>query len=112
MDKANLGQTVKVTGEIRASTIDSAYNQIEQIRALNDGAARVFDLEDVTTPPFNAKLVDPEYEITVAQWTSSKYHVPSGLLAHRRTRAKSVFAMSSAQPQQGQEKQRTPASCG
>jgi hypothetical protein len=68
VDGADLGQTARVTGEIRADTLDDAHSAIEQIRALNDGVGRSLDLDDGETAPFDAMLTDPEYEWSVDDW--------------------------------------------
>jgi hypothetical protein len=68
VDQADLGQTVKISGEIRAVSISDVHSAIEQIRSLNDGTARTFDLEDGETAPSSAQLTDPEYELSVGNW--------------------------------------------
>jgi hypothetical protein len=80
-DKAQLGRTIKLDGEIRETTIDAALSAIEQIRTLNDGVARSLVLEDGTAA-FNAQLVDPIYDLSVENWLqnpdilSGKFTVP------------------------------------
>jgi hypothetical protein len=65
VDKAELGRTIKLTGEIGETDTDIVRSTIDEIRAFVDGAARSLDLEDGTTP-FNALLADPEY--TLEEW--------------------------------------------
>jgi hypothetical protein len=78
-DQTTLGQTATVTGEIRESSISDVYTRIEQLRRLNDGVARLLDLEDGETPTFNAKLIDPEYQLNVETWIDGDYRVPYSL---------------------------------
>ena len=79
VDQATLGQRVELIGEIRESTISDAALKIEILRRLNDGVARTLDLQDGTTPTFNALLTDPEYSILTGRWFSGKYRVPYSL---------------------------------
>ena len=80
VDGADLGQTARVTGEIRADTLDDVHSAIEQIRALNDGIGRSLDLEDGETVPFDAMLTDPEYEWSVGDWfNTGRCYIPYAL---------------------------------
>jgi len=81
-DRAELGRTVKLTGEIRETNMDTVRAAIDAIRALVDGIVRSLDLEDGTTP-FNALLADPEYELAVGEINldaiysvTGKFYVP------------------------------------
>ena len=77
VDRAPLGRAVKVTGEIRESSIENGHMRVTQLRRLNDGVARTLDLEDDETPTFNAKLTDPEYELAVGDWfNTGRCYVP------------------------------------
>jgi hypothetical protein len=77
VDQADLGQTVRLTGEIRADTLDDVHSAIEQIRTLNDGTGRSLDLEDGETAPFDALLTDPEYDLQVGDWSNTgRCYVP------------------------------------
>ena len=67
-DGTTKGRTVKVAGEIRASTISQARFWIELLRRLADDTERVLDLEDGQTPTFNAKLTDPSYALDTSLW--------------------------------------------
>jgi hypothetical protein len=67
-DETTKGRTVKVAGEIRASTIGQARFWIELLRRLADDTERVLDLEDSQTPTFNAKLIDPSYALDTSLW--------------------------------------------
>lgn len=70
------GRTVTLSGEIRVATISGAAFWIELLRRLADNMNRLFDLEDGETSAFNAKLIDPDYQLNVESWTSGDYHVP------------------------------------
>jgi hypothetical protein len=79
-DRAELGRTLRLSGEIRETDADTVRLKIDEIRALVDGIARSLDLEDGTTP-FNALLADPEY--TFEEWyenarfsANGKFYVP------------------------------------
>ena len=74
-DDRDLGQSFILTGEIRETTIDAVYTQIERIRRLNDGAARSLDLEDGNTT-ITSKLTDPSFNFAAENWFTGKYHVP------------------------------------
>ena len=75
--QGTLGQTVRISGEIREASLSDVYTRIEQLRRLNDGVARTLDLEDDLTPTFNAKLTDPEYELAVGDWfNTGRCYVP------------------------------------
>ncbi len=77
IDQADLGQTVRLTGEIRANSLDDVHSAIEQIRVLNDGTGRSLDLEDGETAPFDALLTDPEYDLQVGDWSNTgRCYVP------------------------------------
>jgi hypothetical protein len=85
IDKAELGRTVKLDGEIRETDTDTVRTTIDEIRALVDGASRLLDLEDGTTT-FDALLADPEYTLDVEGWlesnmfsVSGKFYVPYSL---------------------------------
>jgi hypothetical protein len=85
VDKAELGRTVKVDGEIRETNTDTVRTTIDAIRALVDGASRLLDLEDGTTT-FDALLADPEYTLDVEGWLESsmfsvdgKFYIPYSL---------------------------------
>jgi hypothetical protein len=67
-DQTTMGGTVKIAGDIRASTITNARFAIELLRRLADGNERLLDLEDAQTPTFNAKLVDPSYALDTSLW--------------------------------------------
>jgi len=75
-DQTTRGRTLKVAGEIRATTISDIAFWVELFRRLADDTARLLDLEDGETDTFNAKLVDPAYAVDVGAWFSGKYHVP------------------------------------
>jgi hypothetical protein len=82
VDKAELGRTVKIDGEIRETNTDTVRITIDEIRALVDGASRLLDLEDGTTA-FDALLADPEYTLDVEGWLENtrfsgdgKFYVP------------------------------------
>jgi hypothetical protein len=75
-DQTTKGRTVKISGEIRASSINEARFWIELLRRFADDTARSLDLEDGQTPAFNAKLVDPSYTLDVTQWVTNEYCVP------------------------------------
>jgi CHAD domain-containing protein len=80
-DKAQLGRTVQVSGEIRETTLDILASDIEQLRSLNDGTARSLDLQDGTAA-FNSQLTDPTYELAAENWfcnadmASGRFTVP------------------------------------
>lgn len=75
-DRADLGLTVTLTAEIRESTRSNAALKIEMIRRLNDGVARVLDLQDGETLQINAKLLDPQYELNTQTWFEGERQVP------------------------------------
>jgi hypothetical protein len=75
-DQATKARTITFSGEIRTSTITEAYFWIDLLRRLADDTARVSDMEDGTTPTFNAKLVDPSYSLDVNFWIPNDYRVP------------------------------------
>jgi hypothetical protein len=62
VDRAELGRTVRLDGEIRVTSLDTLRETIDEIRGLADGSARSLDLEDGTAI-FNALLADPEYSL-------------------------------------------------
>ena len=78
-DHATMGRSLRISGEIREDTISDAALKIEMIRRLNDGSARLVDLEDGETPAFNALLADPEYELAVEDWFTDDYRVAYSL---------------------------------
>ena len=67
VDKADLGRTVRIDGEIRETDTDTIRAAIDALRALVDGIERSLDLEDGTTA-FDALLTDPEYTLDVEGW--------------------------------------------
>jgi len=75
-DQTTRGRSVRVSGEIRADSISEVAFWIELLRRLCDDESRLFDLEDGETATFNAKMIDPEYVLSVGDWFSGKYHVP------------------------------------
>jgi hypothetical protein len=76
-DQTTKARTVKLDGEIRASTITEALFSIELLRRLADDTTRLFDMEDGVTPTFNTKLVDPSYTFDVNEWApDDHYWVP------------------------------------
>jgi hypothetical protein len=76
-DQTTKGRSVKIAGDIRASTISEARFWIDFLRRLADDTERLLDLEDGQTQTFNAKLVDPSYTLDVTQWVAAnKYWVP------------------------------------
>jgi len=79
VDQADLGQTVRVSGEIRETTIDGAHAVMQAIRALNSGVDDAFDLEDGETPAIEALLTDPEFILDVESWFNGKYWIAYSL---------------------------------
>jgi hypothetical protein len=80
VDQADLGQTVRLNGEIRADTLDDVHSAIEQIRTLNDGTGRSLDLEDGETAAFDVLLTDPEYDFQVGYWSNTgRCYIPYSL---------------------------------
>jgi hypothetical protein len=75
-DQTTKARTITFNGEIRTATITEAYFWIELLRRLADDTARLFDMEDGTTPTFNVKLVDPSYGFDVNLWIPNDYRVP------------------------------------
>jgi hypothetical protein len=82
VDKAELGRTVRIDGEIRETDTDTVRTTIDAIRALVDGVSRLLDLEDGTTV-FDALLTDPEYTLDAEGWLENarfsadgKFYVP------------------------------------
>jgi hypothetical protein len=73
IDAAQLGRTIRVSGEIRETTIDQVASDIEQIRSLNDGTARQVDLQD-GSGIFYAQLTDPTYELSTDGWHLSSFY--------------------------------------
>jgi hypothetical protein len=67
IDKAELGRTIKIDGEIRETNTDTVRSTLDEIRALIDGTGRSLDLEDGTAA-FNALLADPEYTLDTDGW--------------------------------------------
>jgi hypothetical protein len=67
-DQTTRGRTVKIAGDVRASTISEARFWIELLRRQADDTERVLDLEDGQTPTFNAKLTDPSYTLDISLW--------------------------------------------
>ena len=76
-DRAELGRTVRLTGEIRETDTDTVRTAIDAIRALIDGASRLLDLEDGTTA-FDALLADPEYTLDVEGWLENSMFSVNG----------------------------------
>ena len=75
--QGTLGQTVRISREIREDSLSDVYTRIEQLRRLNDGVARTLDLEDDETPTFNAKLTDPGYALSADDWfNTGRCYVP------------------------------------
>lgn len=56
VDQATRGQTIKVSGEIRADTISEAAFGIEHLRRLADDTERLFDFEDGEPRPSTRNL--------------------------------------------------------
>jgi len=77
VDKAELGRTVRIDGEIRETNIDTVRITIDEIRALVDGASRLLDLEDGTIA-FDALLADPEYTLDVEGWLENNMFSVNG----------------------------------
>ncbi len=75
VDASNLGRTVRVTGEIRDTTISGAAWTLETLRRLRDGVTRSLNFEDGTTPAFNAKMGNLQSSIKVENWFSGKYFI-------------------------------------
>jgi len=76
-DQTTRGRTVTVSGEIRADSISEVAFWIELLRRLADDTKRLFDLEDGETGPFNAKLVNPAYELGAGDWyNTGRCYVP------------------------------------
>lgn len=75
-DQTTHGRTFTLSGEIRCTTISEAALRIEFLRRLADDTTRVLDLEDGTTPAFNAIMISPSYTLGVENWFGGKYHVP------------------------------------
>ena len=76
-DQTTRGRTVSVSGEIRADSISEVAFWIELLRRLADDTERLFDLEDGETGAFNAKLVDPGYELRAGDWfNTGRCYVP------------------------------------
>jgi hypothetical protein len=81
-DRAELGRTLRLGGELRTTSLDTLRSLIDQIRSLADGIARSLDLEDGSAA-FNALLADPEYELAVGEIildaiysATGKFYVP------------------------------------
>lgn len=76
-DQTTRGQTVKVSGEIRADSMSEVAFWIELLRRLADDETRLLDFEDDTTSSFNAKMVDPGYALSVGDWfNTGRSYVP------------------------------------
>ena len=67
-DQTTRGRAVRVSGEIRADSMSEVAFWIELLRRLADDTERLFDLEEGETAAFNAKLVDPSYELRAGDW--------------------------------------------
>ena len=78
-DQADLGRTIKLKGEIRATTIEAAHAAIEAIRALNNETDGSLQMEDGETPDVQAFLIDPEFVMDVEAWFAGKYWVAYSL---------------------------------
>ncbi len=74
-DQTTRGRTFTLSGEIRCTTISDAAFRIELLRRLADGETRLLDIEDNGTPPFNAIMISPLYDLGVENWFEGKYHV-------------------------------------
>jgi len=75
--QGTLGQTVRISGEIREASLSDVYTRIDQLRRLNDGVGRTLDLEDGETSTFNAKLADPGYALSADDWfNTGRCYVP------------------------------------
>ncbi len=75
VDASDLGRTVRVVGEIRDTTISGAAWTLETLRRLRDGVTRSLNLEDGTTPTFNAKMSNLQTSINVEGWFPGKYFI-------------------------------------
>jgi hypothetical protein len=75
-DQTTHGRTLTLSGEIRYTTISETALRIELLRRLADDTTRVLDLEDGTTPAFNAIMISPSYTVGAGDWFPGKYHVP------------------------------------
>jgi len=78
-DQADLGRTIKLKGEIRATTIEAAHAAIEAIRVLNSEDDATLEMEDGETPNVQAFLIDPEFALNVSDWFDGKYWVAYSL---------------------------------
>ena len=93
-DKAQLGRTLRISGEIRETNLDDLRDAIDEIRNLS-GLVRAWgiatypemtvDLEDGTAT-FTVVAADPEYELAVGEFNlawlysvSGKFYVPYSL---------------------------------
>jgi hypothetical protein len=76
-DRADLGRTFKLSGEIRETDTDAVRVKIDEIRALINGVAQTVDLEDGTAT-FNAILTDPEYSLDVDDWLENTHFSADG----------------------------------
>jgi hypothetical protein len=77
MDAAQLGRTIRISGEIRETNIDQVAADIEQIRSLNDGTPRQVDLQD-GNGIFHAQLTDPTYELSTDGWHLTSFYSIAG----------------------------------
>ena len=77
VDHTTHGRTLNITGEIRETSLSDVYMRIDQLRRLNDGTSRSLDLQDGQMDVFNAKLVDPEYDLAVGDcFNTGRCYVP------------------------------------
>jgi hypothetical protein len=76
-DKANLGRTFSLSGEIRETDADAVRVKIDEIRALVNGVAQTVDLEDGTAT-FSALLTDPEQTIQNEDWIPNATYSVTG----------------------------------
>ncbi|MGA2789800.1 MAG: hypothetical protein ABSF00_03410 [Candidatus Bathyarchaeia archaeon] len=70
----NKGRTATVSGEIRATTIAWAANELAKLRRLRDGVTRLFDMQDGVTT-FNAKMGDIHSTILAGNWYPGWYFI-------------------------------------
>lgn len=61
----NLGRTVVITRQIKSVvSVADFLSQINTMRSYVDGTKRTLDLQDGTTPTFNAIMTDPQFTYT------------------------------------------------
>jgi len=66
-----------LSSEIRTDSMSEVAFWIELLHRLADDTERLFDLEDRETAAFNAKLVDPGYELRAGDWSNTgRCYVP------------------------------------